>query len=89
MEAAAKVRAERRANGEKLKAERDSERQATTAEEHQRMIQRLQALQYNPFDPRTEVSADAQHIAGRIVTHMWIIFVLLPVVLAILWAVLK
>ena len=41
------------------------------------------------FDPRTEVSADAQHIAGKIVKHMWIIFVLLPVVLAILLAMLK
>lgn len=41
-----------------------------------------------PFDPRTEISADAQHIAGRIVTHMWIIFVLLPLVLGILFAIL-
>lgn len=57
-----------------------------------------------PFDPRTDISADAYHIAGvfakcsredgreasgRIVKHMWIIFVLLPVVLAILFALLK
>jgi len=51
------------------------------------------------FDPRTEVSADAIHIAqsarqaaakasGRIVKHLWIIFVLLPVVLGILFAIL-
>jgi len=33
-------------------------------------------LQQNPFDPRTEVSADARHIAGRIVMHLWIICVL-------------
>jgi len=32
-----------------------------------------------PFDPRIEISADAKHIASRIVTHMWILFVLLPV----------
>jgi hypothetical protein len=32
-----------------------------------------------PFDPRREVSADAKHIASRIVTHMWTLFLLLPV----------
>jgi hypothetical protein len=53
-----------------------------------------------PFEPRTEVSADAHHIAqwagrdadrnaGRIIKHLWIIFVLLPVVLAILYSLLK
>ena len=42
-----------------------------------------------PFDPRKEVSADAKHITGRIVTHLWIIFVLLPMVLAILYFLLK
>jgi hypothetical protein len=40
-----------------------------------------------PFDPRTEVSADAKHIAGRIVTHLWVIFVLFPFVIAILLAI--
>jgi hypothetical protein len=42
-----------------------------------------------PFDPRREVSADAKHISGRIVTHLWVIFVLLPIVLGILWAIVK
>jgi hypothetical protein len=37
------------------------------------------------FDPRREISADAQYIAGRIVTHLWVIFVLLPFVLGFLW----
>ncbi len=37
---------------------------------------------------RNEVSADARYIAGKIVSHMWIIFVLLPVVLGILFAIL-
>jgi hypothetical protein len=48
---------------------------------------------------RAQVSADAYHIvkcaredareaSGRIVKHMWIIFVLLPIVLAILFALL-
>lgn len=45
--------------------------------------------QIPPFDPHTEVSADARHIAGRIVQHLWIIFVVLPFVLAILYEILK
>ncbi len=36
------------------------------------------------FDPRAEVSADS----GHIVKHLWIIFVLLPVVLGIVAAIL-
>jgi hypothetical protein len=36
-----------------------------------------------------QISADAKYVAGKIVTHMWIIFVLLPVVLVILFAILK
>jgi hypothetical protein len=43
----------------------------------------------NPFDPRTEISADAKHIAGRVVTNLWVIFVLLPIVLGILFTLLK
>jgi hypothetical protein len=46
-------------------------------------------LQNSPFDPRTEVSADARHIAGNIVKHLWIICIVLPFVLAILYAILK
>jgi uncharacterized membrane protein YvbJ len=49
---------------------------------------RRQELQNNPFDPRTEISADAIHIASRIVKHLWIIFVLLPFVAVVLWAIL-
>src|SRR5581483_7755177 len=41
------------------------------------------------FDPRKEVSADARYIARRIVTHLWIIFVLLPFILRLLWQVLR
>ncbi len=55
----------------------------------QRLAGKRAELQDNPFDPRTEISADAQHVAGRIVTHLWIIFVLLPIVLGILWSILK
>jgi hypothetical protein len=43
----------------------------------------------NPFDPRSEISADAKHIAGRIVKHMRIIFVALPLAAGILYAVLN
>ncbi len=39
-----------------------------------------EALQDSHFDPRTEVSADARHV----VKHMWIIFVLLPIITTIL-----
>ncbi len=62
----------------RLQAEREDARARKRAE-----------LQDNPFDPRTEVSADAAFTASRIVKHLWIIFVLLPVVLAVLWAVMK
>ncbi|HEY1256019.1 MAG TPA: hypothetical protein VGF01_14685 [Terracidiphilus sp.] len=46
-------------------------------------------LQNNPFDALTEVSADARHIAGTIVKQLWIIFVALPFVLAILYGILR
>ena len=47
------------------------------------------ALEENPFDPRNEVSADAKHIAGKVVLHLWILFVALPIVLGLLFALLK
>lgn len=55
----------------------------------ERLAAKRAQLEENPFDPRTEISADAQHIAGRIVRHLWMIFVLLPIVLGILYAILK
>ena len=54
-----------------------------------RRAAKVDTLRENPFDQRTEVSADAKHIASKIVTHLWLIFVLLPVVLGILFAILK
>src|SRR5271154_3953815 len=51
--------------------------------------QEQRALAEAPFRPRTEVSADARYIAGRIVKHLWIIFVALPFVLGILIVILK
>jgi hypothetical protein len=61
-----------------------TEHQKAMAAKQQRRSERRQELQDNPFDPRTEVSADAIHIASRIVKHLWIIFVLLPFVAALL-----
>jgi hypothetical protein len=45
-------------------------------------------LEHNPFDPRTEVSADARHIAHRIAMHLWIIFLLLPFICLVLYTLL-
>lgn len=42
-----------------------------------------------PFDPRVEISADAKHVANRIVSTMWTIFVLLPLLALALVAFLK
>jgi hypothetical protein len=48
----------------------------------ERLYRRRETLLHNPFDPRTEVSADAK----RIVANLWVLFVLLPIVTAILLA---
>jgi hypothetical protein len=50
---------------------------------------KLAGIQANPFDARTEVSADARYIAGHIIKHLWIMLVVLPFVLAILFEILK
>jgi hypothetical protein len=80
MEACARALAERLATRER----HEVERQAAAAAELQRRSAARKELLDNPFDPRTEVSADARHIAGRIVKHLWIIFVLLPFVAVLL-----
>ena len=71
----------------------DEERQTAVAEwqEEQRKARaaKREELQDNPFDPRIEVSADAKHIARKIVMHLWILFVALPVVSAILYEIVK
>ncbi len=69
--------------------ERLAAQEAQRLEQEQRLAGKRAELQSNPFDPRTEISADARHIAGRLVTQLWIIFVLLPVVLGVLYAILK
>jgi hypothetical protein len=50
-------------------------------EKLERLPKKRQALQEDPFDPRTEVSADARKIVGT----LWIIFVLLPFVIGLLY----
>jgi hypothetical protein len=42
-----------------------------------------------PFSPRVDISADARYISGRIVKHLWIIFVAVPFVLAVLFLMLR
>ena|ERR1022692_2008935 len=73
MEACTKALAARFASRDKY--------QGTLAAKH---ATRLKELQDNPFDPRTEISADAIHIASRIVKNLWIIFVLLPFIVGLL-----
>jgi len=58
------------------------------AAEQERLERQREALKLFPFDPRTEISADAKHIAGQIVKHLWILFVLLPVIAGLLLALL-
>lgn len=83
-EACAKALAERLAKGDPALAAATRERHE--AERRTAMASGREELQNNPFDPRTEVSADARHIAGRIVKHLWILFVLLPIVAVLLLA---
>jgi hypothetical protein len=76
MDVCAKALRERLAN-----RETDRARLQTT------LAAKRKELQDNPFDPRTEVSADTRHIARKIVMHMWILFavtfVLLPFLIAV------
>lgn len=53
-------------------------------QEQERLLKKRQALEEDPFDPRAEVSADAR----KIVKNLWIIFVLLPFVIGILFVIL-
>ncbi len=73
----------------RILAERLVKEEALRLEREQRLAAKRGLLEENPFDPRTELSADARHIASRIVTNLWIIFVALPFVLGILYAILK
>ena len=70
-------------------ASRAEQRAAELEAKRLELIARRKGLEDFPFDPRTEISADAEHIASRVVTHLWIIFVLLPFVLGLCFIALK
>jgi hypothetical protein len=50
-------------------------------------------LQDNPFDPRTDVTANTRYIVKKIVTHFWILlavcFVLLPFMIGVVLALVR
>ena len=73
----------------KVLAERLAQEETNRVKREQKLARKREQLAANPFDPRNEVSADAKHIAGRIVMNLWMIFVALPFVLAVLYAILK
>jgi hypothetical protein len=66
--------------------QRHAKLEETRATKRERLIERRKELEADPFDPRTEISADAKHIASRIITHLWILFVLLPIIAVVLFA---
>lgn len=45
--------------------------------------------QQDPFNQRTEVSADAKYVASHIVKNLWIISALLPFVIGLFWYLMK
>ncbi len=67
-----------------------AKRRARKLAEAQALATRKKELEDNPFDPRTEVSKDTIEVsadAKYIVKHLWIIFVLLPFVLAVAYVI--
>ena len=40
-----------------------------------------------PFNHRSEVSADAEYIVKKVVFHLWVIAVVVPLVLSVIYAV--
>jgi len=70
----------------KLLAERIAKRGGEEAELQSRKAAKRDELQEHPFDPRTEVSADARHVASRIVTHLWILLFVIPLVAGLIAA---
>jgi len=71
----------------KALAKRLAEREKTKVAGLPEAVVKRKELRDNPFDPRTEVSADAKYISRRIVTHLWILFVLLPFIIGLLLAI--
>ncbi|MGD0669324.1 MAG: hypothetical protein ABSB23_17335 [Bryobacteraceae bacterium] len=63
-----------------------AKREAEKVKHEAALATKRRGLADDPFDPRTEVSADARHVASRIVTHLWILFVLLPIATVVMLA---
>jgi hypothetical protein len=59
-------------------AKRKSYQAAELSEVQTQRALKRKEMEENPFDRRSEVSADAKHIANKIVVHLWILFVALP-----------
>jgi len=73
-----------------LEAERIAKRKMSEADRQAAIAQINTAIRAAGKDTeqsirsRTEVSADAKYTASRIIKHLWLIFVLLPFVAALL-----
>jgi hypothetical protein len=80
---------QRSAKRERYQAAVSEQKSKADAERAARLEAKRRDLSDNPFDARTEISADAKHVASRVVLHLWILFVLLPIALGILYAILK
>lgn len=57
------------------------ERREKAEKDEEALALRKIALEARPFDPRTELSADGK----RIVKHLWIIFVVIPTIVTLLY----
>jgi hypothetical protein len=67
-------------------------RRLRKTKEEEGLSVRKQGLEANPFDFRKEHTADSKEVsadARYIVKHLWIIFVLLPFVLGLVYAILN
>jgi type VI protein secretion system component VasF len=49
-------------------------------------VQQINEYQSRPFNPRTDVSADARYLADRIVKNLWTIVLMLPFVAVLVYA---
>ena len=87
-EKCAEYLAQRMARKSKMEADWAEKTAKDASDRAERGAKKRNELEDNPFDSRTEVSADAQYIAKRIVKTLWIIFILIPIVLGILYALL-
>jgi hypothetical protein len=73
--------------------ERIAKREADRVKFQTATAAKRKELQDNPFDPRTDVTANTRYIVKKIVTHFWILFavcfVLLPFMIGVVLGVVK